>query len=952
MSEYQGMRWFKSDLHMHTPEDAAHWDKNDSIRLASPRRIKNNGNYIESDIQEKARQFLRQCHAHELDVIAVTDHNFSALPDPRDWFLTHLIEQNDTESANCGRSPLWIFPGFEIDIGFHLICLFDPINKTKHLEKINNVLTTLGMSYDKRVVNGKMSPLRHDGQYVSLRTVIEKIQNESGGMVVAAHAFAKDGIANETRNTEDYRNEDLLCVEVPKYPLEGRVKEIIEGTNIHWRRPNRQPAYIRSSDAKSIQTSIDGSPKENSIGFRHTWIKMSLPSIESLRQAFLDNESRIRLQPGAPHKDNLHEHIVSIDISKGAFLTDQKIRFSPNLNCLIGGRGTGKSTVMEYMRFGVRQEDDPLSKDQVDRIRKTLKQDSTITIEWKGAEGLEDRFEYRHGFGKAGIKGRDVSDPSTVFRSLGIQVFSQRQLNEIAQLDDGQPSFMMPLIDGLCGSELSEQIKSETELRDRLTTISQQKRVFERLKQEYKALEQEAAELNRQMGAIAAIQEEGKRYRYSQEAERYLKRVINQSNETELHLNEMADGYLETISPIGSVIESWPCSPYFKKLENEIENAISGLYSDIRLAGQNYHLKIQSITEKSEQWPSVTEAIKKAEQDFIEACERQGLFPQDVERLREISTRKRSKAYELEEKNTLLKQVENSVKGFDELLKELHNIWKAQTNTRKDDIKEILSGKGIRKVPVDPDRPAGEKQPFIDIVIRYSGDDSHFNKLWNGLVPDGRSKLGREWYSIARTLFNGFLTAGDRIGSPWELLLGWFTAPNTAPKELQEYIEPLKDYLLNEQRDLWEKLRLNRIKDSVDLILYRQDGRRAGSLRDGGLSDGQRNTAVLSLLLAKGTGPILIDQPEDELDSNFIYDELVPLLRHIKERRQIILVTHNANLPVNGDAELVYALKAEGGHGVKYAEGGLDRKEVKEAVLEIMEGSEEAFRKRREKYHF
>ena len=136
------------------------------------------------------------------------------------------------------------------------------------------------------------------------------------------------------------------------------------------------------------------------------------------------------------------------------------------------------------------------------------------------------------------------------------------------------------------------------------------------------------------------------------------------------------------------------------------------------------------------------------------------------------------------------------------------------------------------------------------------------------------------------------------------------------------------------------------------MTLLRSDGSEAGSFQKGDLSTGQKNTAVLSLLLARGIGPVLIDQPEDELDSEFLYKELVPLFRSAKQQRQLIIVTHNANIPVNADAELVYALKAQGGRGVCMSQGGLDRPDVTRAVLDIMEGSEEAFRRRQEKYHF
>ncbi|WP_448674468.1 AAA family ATPase [Pseudoxanthomonas mexicana] len=134
--------------------------------------------------------------------------------------------------------------------------------------------------------------------------------------------------------------------------------------------------------------------------------------------------------------------------------------------------------------------------------------------------------------------------------------------------------------------------------------------------------------------------------------------------------------------------------------------------------------------------------------------------------------------------------------------------------------------------------------------------------------------------------------------------------------------------------------------------LFRADGSTAGSVGKGSLSDGQRNTAALALLLAQDGGPLIIDQPEDELDSNFVFRELIPMVRKVKSKRQLIMATHNANLPVNGDAELVYAFEARNGRGEVLACGGLDQASVTRAVLDIMEGTEEAFRRRREKYHF
>ena len=111
-------------------------------------------------------------------------------------------------------------------------------------------------------------------------------------------------------------------------------------------------------------------------------------------------------------------------------------------------------------------------------------------------------------------------------------------------------------------------------------------------------------------------------------------------------------------------------------------------------------------------------------------------------------------------------------------------------------------------------------------------------------------------------------------------------------------------------------LRTHRIADAITISLHRrEDGIEVGDLSGHKLSAGQKATTVLSLLLAEGTCPIIIDQPEDDLDNEFVFEQLVPMLRASKEKRQVIVVTHNANVPVNGDAELIIPLEVKDSRG-------------------------------------
>ncbi len=117
------------------------------------------------------------------------------------------------------------------------------------------------------------------------------------------------------------------------------------------------------------------------------------------------------------------------------------------------------------------------------------------------------------------------------------------------------------------------------------------------------------------------------------------------------------------------------------------------------------------------------------------------------------------------------------------------------------------------------------------------------------------------------------------------------------------------------------------------------------------LSLGQQQSILLTILLySKNTAPLIIDQPEDNLDSEFIYKTLVTNLRRVKEKRQVIIVTHNANITVLGDAELIIPLRSSSEHAAIYCRGSIDTPETNAMTCSILEGSEQAFKKRKQIY--
>jgi ABC-type Mn2+/Zn2+ transport system ATPase subunit len=120
------------------------------------------------------------------------------------------------------------------------------------------------------------------------------------------------------------------------------------------------------------------------------------------------------------------------------------------------------------------------------------------------------------------------------------------------------------------------------------------------------------------------------------------------------------------------------------------------------------------------------------------------------------------------------------------------------------------------------------------------------------------------------------------------------------------------------------------------------------------LSTGQKCTAILHLLLLESHEPLLVDQPEDNLDNSFIAGRIVTELRTAKQKRQFIFSTHNANIPVFGDSEWIGALKEVDGVGTLSEDsvGSIDIETVRSLVSEILEGGREAFEIRRAKYGY
>lgn len=956
MADYEGMRWFKCDFQVQTPEDAAHWGDADT-RLPEPRRhmvlpapdAQGNVGPAKPDerrLQEVASAYLRRCHEVGLELIGVTDHNFSQKTDPRDWFLTHLVEQNKSVARDLNRPPLHILPGFEVDIGYHVLCLFEPARKERDVRRVNKLLCKLGLDEAERFVQGQPKHLRRAGANVSLKDLIDLVQGEHNGIVIAAHSDQADGILENARNAEDYKNKKLMALEVTANPPAKRVLDIVEGRDRTWARLDCHPAYVMSSDAKSLRQDANGQPVANSLGYRYTWLKMSKPSIEALRQAFLDPLSRIQLLGSRPSEALVHPRITKVAVQGAKFLDDQEVRFSESFNCVIGGRGSGKSSLLEYVRFAVgldeplvkNGEDDPALQRKRAQLKDSLSPGAELRVTFEVGNRVSDTLVYAPGK-PAGqqrwLEGREVADLNTVLRQLQLQFFSQGELSRMTSGVQGQAQ-VLSLIDTASGPALLELKTSELDIKARLKSLFQSARDSARLRAEVAEAQQEAVELERQLKARDAVQEDSQLNQLALEARRHLGRMKSADAPMLESVGAVLKSLGTPLEALAANAERWPKADWFKSTVTRMEQGRAELASAIGKAVEEYQ-QVMAACVGDDATRETEEAIAAVQERFRAACVASGIQEDDVARMQDLEEKRQEKLKLVEERQKRLADVQGEADKFPQVLEELHVVWRAQFDTRRETAQAIEKAVASRTVRLS---------------TSFMSDDSSFRAAWGRLAPaDKRGKLARRWDDIGDELFQTWAKRAD--ASVWETLeVARADAMLLEIPLLEGLHQPLFSHLDSDNvRALWEDVRISRVSDGIDVELLREDRTVAGSM-SGALSEGQRNTVLLNLMLARGEGPIVIDQPEDELDSSFIYRTLVRDLRAAKSKRQLIVATHNANLPVNADAEQIYALEARDGRGKLRAQGGLDRKAVAEAVLDIMEGSEQAFKQRSEKYHF
>ena len=625
-------------------------------------------------------------------------------------------------------------------------------------------------------------------------------------------------------------------------------------------------------------------------------------------------------------KQNLtaHHRVLALKVT-GGFLSGVQLEFVDGLNCLIGGRGAGKTTALEFLRFGLGLMPDPkvnmarfravdaLVKANLGSGRLAIDLRTKTDMKYTAGRSAHDTVQVLNEVGTA----VPISlDRDQIF---GVDVFSQNEIEEIAS----SPAAQLELLDRFQESRtamidrdlelLQRQLEqSSTDLRhideeidDALVQASELPMLQEKLKGLAEVGGPDADRIN---AAHAAKNQRGREEKVPDLTIAALQRLVRDIAASQSSFQAGVHAQLDTQIRQGANRE------LFEKLQQDLEgfagrvaSLLKSIESDARSVEQRIKLHAALLAEQH--------AIQEAEyRTIIAASQEQGERAAERMALQTALVSAQSAANEQVAKEH---QRQEMINARTELLKRVSELCDERFALRKQ-IGERLSS----------------QFPSIRVTVAQAAELQEYQDL----VTESLKGSGVRQGPTAERLCQVFL--------PTEL------AEVVANNDLSTLMQR-SGFDQERSKKILNALRNGGTHYAIETVAL--NDRPCIELRDGEtfkesthLSTGQRCTTILPILLTQSERPLLIDQPEDNLDNAFVYETIVRALQTIKGARQVIFVTHNPNIPVLGEAERVFVFSSDGQHSTLKQVGTVD--ECRVQIENILEGGREAFLKRKDRY--
>ena len=739
-----------------------------------------------------------------------------------------------------------------------------------------------------------------------------------GAVCIAAHVASEGGLLKKLSGQSRinvWTHPDLLACALPG-PISDApdaIRPILENRNADYRR-NRIPAILNASDVND--------PEDLKKDSASCFIKMSDVSVEAFRQAFLDPTSRIRL-----HSDPQPEpHAEFLAMTwEGGFLCNTAVHLNENLNVLVGGRGTGKSTMIESIRYALGL--DPLGEEARKAhegvIRHVLKSGTKISLLVRSHKPSERCYTIERSVPNPPVVKDNAGEVLTLSpRDVmpGVEVFGQHEISELTRNSEKLTLLLERFVDR--DPSLSER-KSKVRLE------------LERSRSRIVDVGREMQRLDERLAALPGLEETQKRFQQAGLEERLReKSLLIREERLFSNLDERLDQY-RTLH--NELIEELPVDTVFvssKALEelpnanilSEIEGILGTLSRNLKAVGEQFDKALaeadRAIVETKSRWNEHKIAIEKTYEKLLRELQKSKIDGAEFIQLRQ----------QIESLRPLKDKTESLKRDL-----EAHEAQRRNLLVEWEDIKAAE----YRQIETAAKRVSRKLRDRVQVRVKMAGNRNPLEQL---LREEVSGNLAAALDRLHRQDQLSLPELAQRCREGKEALIKHYTLPSGAAERIAQ-ADP--DFFMR-----IEELELPAITE-IELNTA-PDGEPANWQTLQALSTGQKATAILLLLLLESGAPLVVDQPEDDLDNRFITEGVVPIMRQEKRRRQFIFSTHNANIPVLGDAELILGLATRKGQARIAREhmGSIDSAPVRELVEEILEGGKTAFEMRRSKYGF
>jgi energy-coupling factor transporter ATP-binding protein EcfA2 len=895
-SRPDGARYYRCALQVNTPFQ-------DSFKGFDSRHRRGTAAYQ----RDYALSLAKGCKKFGIDVIGLCDHN--------------NVEYVETVRDILSQEGIIVFPGFEVASteGIHILCLFDP---EANVEQLDHFLTELGLPPQDRWTNGKGLAPRQSP--LSFPQILKRVQRQRQGICIAAHVERENGLLYEcakTTRAQYFTDPNLLAVQIAgrREDLKGFYRKVIDGEYEHYQR-QQTLALLNCLDVYNLKDL--GEPVCS------TWIKMSSPSIEGLWQAFLDPDSRLRLLSEEPPKP--HTELVAI-AWQGGFLDGGKIHFNENLNCLIGGRGAGKSTVIESLRYVLDLEPigEEVRRSHAGILQQVLRTGTRVSLLVRSHFPSPCHYLIERTYPEAPVvrdeEGNELPiHPGEILP--GVEIFGQHEIAEIAK----DPAKQYQLLRRFRKVEAAELEATKQELC----------RMLEANRLELAKAEKEMETVEEKLSRLPAVEEKLRRYKdLGIETKLQEQSLLAREESIVKTSRQRLPAFKKALESLHEILAQnlarrdatdmadLPNADLMERLDDTLASLEEQAQNSLDEMANALKQTEDELLDISEEWEKRRQAKRGEYEKMLRELHKESIDGADFMKLRkeyEMLVPLQKEARKLKQQcDDLLVQRHQLLEGWEEAKLQLFEFDQEAAGK----ITEELAGRVRASVVREFDL-----SPLFELLKRHL-KGLRTDYLYSRLHEKNLISLA----DFIQHVREGKETLRDIYGLQDKTAAALAGLSEKALREMEELELPTTIRLelntaLQGQAPNWKEMQE--------------------------LSTGQKATVILLLLFLESETPLVIDQPEDDLDNSFIAETIIPTLRQEKRRRQFLFATHNANLPVLGDAELIVTLEASGEGETGSAKindehiGAIDLASVKYQVEQILEGGKQAFEMRRAKYGF